>query len=56
MACVRCGNRATRRDGHTPLGGQRWRCDGCHRRLTGRSASAFSRHCFPDEVIALAVR
>jgi transposase-like protein len=56
MACVRCGSRATRRDGRTRLGGQRWRCDGCRRRFTARSASAFSRHCFPDDVIALAVR
>ena len=56
MACVRCGNGATRRDGQTRLGGQRWRCDGCRRRFTARSMSAFSRHCFPDDVIALAVR
>src|SRR5262245_53914612 len=56
MACVRCGNKATRRDGQTRLGGQRWRCDGCRRRFTARSASAFSGRCFPDDVIALAVR
>ncbi len=56
MACVRCSSEATRRDGHTPLGGQRWRCDRCGRRFTARSVSAFSGHCFPDEVIALAVR
>ena len=56
MACVRCGNESTRRDGHTPLGGQRWRCDGCCRRFTARSTSAFSRHRLPDDVIALAVR
>ena len=56
MACVRCGNKAPRRDGHTRLGGQRWRCDRCRRRFTARSTSAFSGHRLPDEVIALAVR
>jgi IS6 family transposase len=56
MACVRCGAEATRRDGRTRLGGQRWRCGTCRRRFTARSASAFSRHAFPDDVIALAVR
>ena len=56
MACVRCGNGATRRDGHTRLGGQRWRCARCGRRFTGRSTSACSGHWFPDDVIALAVR
>ena len=56
MACVRCGTTETRRDGRTRLGGQRWRCDGCGRRFTARSASAFSGHCLPDDVIALAVR
>jgi len=56
MACVRCGNGATRWDGHTRLGGQRWRCARCGRRFTGRSTSACSGHWFPDDVIALAVR
>ena len=56
MACVRCGNTETRRDGHTRLGGQRWRCDACGRRFTARSASAFSGRRLPDDVIALAVR
>src|SRR5215216_337548 len=56
MACVRCGSGATRRDGQTRLGGQRWRCGRCQRRFTARSMSAFSGHCFPDDVIALAVR
>ncbi len=56
MACVRCGSGATRRDGRTRLGGQRWRCCTCRRRFTARSSSAFSRHDSPDEVIALAVR
>jgi transposase-like protein len=56
MRCVRCGSGTTRRAGRTRLGGQRWRCDGCRRRFTARSASAFSRHGFPDDVSALAVR
>jgi transposase, IS6 family len=56
MDCVRCGGEATRRDGRTRLGGQRWRCARCRRRFTARSSSAFSRHAFPDDVIALAVR
>ncbi len=56
MQCVRCGSSATRRDGRTPLGGQRWRCDACRRRFTARSTSAFSRRKFPNDVIALAVR
>jgi transposase, IS6 family len=53
---VRCGSGATGRDGQTRLGGQRWRCRECRRRFTARSTSAFSRHAFPDDVIALAVR
>jgi transposase-like protein len=40
--CVRCVLVATTRDGQTRLGGQRWRCGGCRRRFTARSASAFS--------------
>jgi transposase, IS6 family len=56
MACVRCGSEAIRRDGQTRLGGQRWRCNVCERRFTAPSASAFSGHCYPVDVIALAVR
>ncbi len=56
MECMRCGSEKTRRDGHTKLGGQRWRCIECHRRFTRRSKSAFSQHHFPDDLIALAVR
>ena len=56
MRCVRCGSEATRKDGQTRLGGQRWRCSTCRRRFTARSTSAFAHHCFPDDVIALAVR
>ena len=56
MQCIRCRSEATRRDGKTRLGGQRWRCADCQRRFTARSPSAFSRHGTPDDVIALAVR
>src|SRR3712207_9355764 len=56
MQCIRCDSRATRRDGRTRLGGQRWRCNECRRRFTGRSRSAFSRRWFTDELIALATR
>ncbi len=45
-----------RRDGYTRLGGQRWRCTEFRRRFTARSASAFSRRGFADEVIALSIR
>ena len=56
MNCIRCGSEQTRKDGQTRLGGQRGRCNACHRRFTARSTSAFAHHAFPDEVIALAVR
>ena len=56
MRCIRCGDRRTRRDGHTRLGGQRWRCNECRRRFTARSTSAFSGRGFADDVIALAER
>ena len=56
MQCIRCGSELTRRDGQTRLGGQRWRCNACGRRFTERSSSAFTRHAFPDDLIALAVR
>lgn len=56
MQCIRCGSERIRKDGQTRLGGQRWRCNNCGRRFTARSASAFSQHTFPDDVIALAVR
>ena len=56
MQCIRCGGEATRKDGQTRLGGQRWRCNECQRRFTARSTSAFTNHSFPDDVIALAVR
>ena len=40
----------------TLLGGQRWRCTERRRRFTPRSRSAFSRRCFPDDLIAPAIR
>jgi transposase-like protein len=42
--------------GRDRLGRQLWRCQACGRRLTARSASAFSGYRFPDEIIVLAVR
>ena len=56
MQCVQCEREQIRKDGQTRLGGQRWRCNDCGRRFTARSTSAFSKHDFPDDVIALAVR
>jgi transposase-like protein len=56
VGCSRCGSAHTRRDGVTPLGGQRWRCRACRRRFTTRSASVFAGHSFPDDLLALAVR
>ena len=55
MQCIRCSSTATRRDGSTRLGGQRWRCSRCQRRFTARSTSAFSRCRFSDELVALAI-
>jgi transposase-like protein len=51
MECIRCESKRTRKDGQTRLGGHRWRCNGCGRRFTARSTSAF-----PNDVVALAVR
>lgn len=56
MQCIRCGSRATRRDGRTRQGGQWWRCSRCGRRFTPRSTSAVSRRCFSGDLIALAIR
>lgn len=56
MQCIRCSSEATRRDGRTRLGGQRWRCNRCGRRFTPRSRSAFSRRYFSGDLIALAIR
>lgn len=56
MVCPRCQSEVVTKDGTTQLGGQRFRCGCCGRRLTRRSSSAFSGRVFPDDVIALAVR
>src|SRR5919201_4623072 len=56
MQCDRCVGEAFTKAGRDRLGRQLWRCQTCGRRLTARSASAFSGYRFPDEVIALAVR
>src|SRR6267143_1888017 len=56
MPCPRCNSEVVMKDGTTQLGGQRFRCSRCARRLTRRSISAFSRRAFPDDVIALAIR
>ena len=55
MRCVRCGNEAPagRAD---PVGRASASAAESRRRFTTRSMSAFSGHCFPDDVIALAVR
>ena len=56
MQCDRCASETFTKAGRDRLGRQLWRCQACGRRLTARSASAFSGYRFPDEVIALAVR
>src|ERR671932_2353367 len=56
MQCDRCASEAFTKAGRDRFGRQLWRCQSCGRRLTARSASAFSGYRFPDEVIALAVR
>jgi len=56
MQCDRCASQTFTKAGRDRLGRQLWRCCSCGRRLTARSASAFSGYRFPDEVIALAVR
>src|SRR3712207_9096690 len=56
MQCDRCGDEHFTKAGRDRQGGQLYRCRACGRRLTARSASAFSGYRFPDAVIALAVR
>ena len=56
MRCDRCAGETCTKAGRDCLGRRLWRCQSCARRLTARSASAFSGYRFPDEVIALAVR
>ena len=56
VQCIQCGSDRIRKDEQTRLGDQGWRCNGCGRLFIARSASAFSNHNFPDDVITLAVR
>jgi transposase-like protein len=56
MQCDRCAGETFTKAGRDRLGRQLWRCRACARRLTTRSASAFSGYRFPDEILALAVR
>ncbi len=56
MQCDRCAGETFTKAGRDRLGRQLWRCQACGRRLTTRSASAFSGYRFADEIIALAVR
>src|SRR5215207_2150450 len=56
MQCDRCAAETFSKAGRDRHNRQLWQCQACGRRLTGRSASAFSGYHFPDEIIALAVR
>jgi len=56
MQCDRCAGETFTKAGRDRSGRQLWARSQCGRRLTARSASAFSGYRFPDEVIALAVR
>ncbi len=56
MQCDRCAGERFTNAGRDRARRQLYRCSGCGRRVTARSASAFSGYRFPDEVIALAVR
>ena len=54
--CPTCQHPASKRDGRTPAGRQRYACYACPRDFTTRTASAFAGSRFPPEVILLAVR
>jgi IS6 family transposase len=56
MQCDQCGSEQFTKAGRDRQARQLYRCGECGRRLTPRSASAFSAYRFPDDVIALAVR
>jgi transposase-like protein len=56
MQCDRCGSEHFTKAGRDRHTRQLYRCRACGRRLTTRSASAFSGYRFPDDIIALAVR
>src|SRR3712207_5576967 len=57
MRCIRCESMQRRRDGHTRLGGQRWRCTACRPTLHGALVKrCLTGHGFADEIVTLAVR
>ncbi len=56
MQCDRCGSEQFSKAGRDRPARQLYQCGACRRRLTARSASAFSGYRFPDDIIALAVR
>jgi transposase-like protein len=54
--CPSCQHPASKRDGHTPHGRQRYTCRACGRDFTAHSGSAFAGYRWPSDVILLAVR
>ena len=54
--CPSCQQPGAKRDGHDPVGRQRFACHVCGRDFTARSSSAFAGYRWPEEVILLAVR
>ena len=56
MQCQRCEGRHFTKAGRDRSGRQIYQCATCARRQTDRSASAFRKYRFPDDIIALAVR
>jgi len=54
--CSSCHHPATKHDGYNAAGRQRYHCHLCHRDFTAHSASAFSGHRWPADVILMAVR
>lgn len=55
VSCPRCTSTATRKDG-IACGRQRYRCNGCRRTFTTRTATPFSGYRRPQVVIITAVR
>ncbi len=56
MQCQQCEGSAFAKAGRDRSGRQIYQCAVCGRRQTARSTSAFRGYCFPDDIIALAVR
>ncbi len=56
MQCTGCAGEHFTKAGRDRQGRPWYRCQGCSRRITERSGSAFSGYRFPNDVIALAVR